>query len=181
MTVVHVVVPDGVDDPARPSGGNTYDRRLCTGLAALGWDVHEDAVSPENRCGQAVFTASALSRGAGAASRPAAPCCSTASSRPTSRRSCGAEAGRLRLVVLVHLPLGLGGPDGGSADVRAREAAALRCVAAVVTTSRWTRHWLLDAYGLDPSRVTVAGAGRRRGTRGRRATRPAAGCCASGR
>ena len=32
--MLHVVVPDGVDDPARPSGGNTYDRRLCTGLAA---------------------------------------------------------------------------------------------------------------------------------------------------
>ena len=25
---MHVVVPDGVDDPARPSGGNVYDRRL---------------------------------------------------------------------------------------------------------------------------------------------------------
>ncbi len=44
MTAVHVVVPDGIDDPARPSGGNTYDRRLCRGLASLGWIVHEHAV-----------------------------------------------------------------------------------------------------------------------------------------
>lgn len=32
----------------------------------------------------------------------------------------------------------------------------MRGVAHVVTTSRWTRRWLLDAYGLDPSQVTVA-------------------------
>ena len=161
VTPVHVVVPDGVDDPARPSGGNTYDRRLCAGLSALGWDVHVDAVRPENRCGRTVFTASALCGGAGRASRPAPLCCSTASSASDQPEVLRAQAGRLRLVVLVHLPLGLGGPDGGAPSVRAREAAALRCVAEVVTTSRWTRHWLLDAYGLDPA------AGHRRGARRR--------------
>ena len=66
-----------------------------------------------------------------------------------------ARADRLRLVVLVHLPLGLGEPEGGG-EVRRREEAALRGVAHVVTTSRWTRRWLLDAYGLDPALVTVA-------------------------
>src|SRR3954454_8603802 len=44
VTEVHVVVPEGIDDPARPSGGNAYDRRVCRGLAALGWAVHEHAV-----------------------------------------------------------------------------------------------------------------------------------------
>ena len=44
MTAVHVVVPEGIDDPARPSGGNVYDRHLCRGLAAMGWSVHEHAV-----------------------------------------------------------------------------------------------------------------------------------------
>jgi hypothetical protein len=44
VTEVHVIVPEGIDDPARPSGGNTYDRRVCRGLAALGWTVHEHAV-----------------------------------------------------------------------------------------------------------------------------------------
>ena len=44
MTAVHVVVPEAIDDPAQPSGGNTYDRRVCRGLAALGWVVHEHAV-----------------------------------------------------------------------------------------------------------------------------------------
>ena len=36
---LHVVVPQGIDDPARPSGGNTYDRRLCAALRAQGWTV----------------------------------------------------------------------------------------------------------------------------------------------
>ena len=44
MTEVHVIVPEGIDDPARPSGGNTYDRRICQGLAAVGWSVREHAV-----------------------------------------------------------------------------------------------------------------------------------------
>ena len=34
MTEVHVIVPEGIDDPERASGGNTYDRRVCAGLAA---------------------------------------------------------------------------------------------------------------------------------------------------
>jgi len=44
MNDVHVVVPYGIDDPRRPSGGNVYDRRACRGLAALGWSVHEHTV-----------------------------------------------------------------------------------------------------------------------------------------
>jgi hypothetical protein len=44
MTAVHVVLPNDIDDPATPSGGNTYDRRICQGLAASGWSVHEHAV-----------------------------------------------------------------------------------------------------------------------------------------
>lgn len=44
MNEVHVVVPYGIDDPRRPSGGNVYDRRACRGLAALGWSVHEHTV-----------------------------------------------------------------------------------------------------------------------------------------
>jgi hypothetical protein len=41
---VHAVLPAGIDDPARPSGGNTYDRRVLTGLADLGWTVRERPV-----------------------------------------------------------------------------------------------------------------------------------------
>ena len=45
MTEVHVVVPEGIDDPARPSGGNTYDRRVCRELAALGWSVRQHPIA----------------------------------------------------------------------------------------------------------------------------------------
>jgi hypothetical protein len=36
---VHVVVPGGFDNPGQPTGGNIYDRRVCSGLAVAGWDV----------------------------------------------------------------------------------------------------------------------------------------------
>ena len=66
--MLHVVVPDGVDDPARPSGGNAYDRRLCAELAALGWEVREYAVHPENRLWGSGFHGI---RGVGGARAPA--------------------------------------------------------------------------------------------------------------
>ena len=45
MRTLHLVVPDGIDDPARPSGGNTYDRNLSAGFTSLGWFVNEHSVS----------------------------------------------------------------------------------------------------------------------------------------
>ena len=36
---VHVVVPEGFDNPGQPTGGNIYDRRVCAGLAEAGWEV----------------------------------------------------------------------------------------------------------------------------------------------
>jgi glycosyltransferase involved in cell wall biosynthesis len=62
-------------------------------------------------------------------------------------------AGRLRLCVLVHLPLGATTEDG---SVRAGERTVLRAAAAVVTTSDWSRRWLLTTYGLAADRVHVA-------------------------
>ena len=41
---VHVVMPAGVRDPARPGGGNTYDVRVCAGLAARGRRVREHEI-----------------------------------------------------------------------------------------------------------------------------------------
>jgi hypothetical protein len=41
VTAVHVVVPDGIDGLARPSGGNAHGRRVRSALAAMGWSVHE--------------------------------------------------------------------------------------------------------------------------------------------
>ena len=42
---VRVVVPEGFDNPGQPTGGNTYDRRICAGLAEAGWDVQVTTVA----------------------------------------------------------------------------------------------------------------------------------------
>ena len=155
MTAVHVVVPDAIDDPARPSGGNAYDRRVCRGLGALGWSVHEWAVAvswPRGEPASRAHLSGALSQ---------IPDDSVvmvdgliASHVP---EVLVPEAGRLRLVVLVHMPLGHGLPgDEVAAHSQRREREALSAAVAVVTTSAWTRRWLLDHYALHPHRVRVA-------------------------
>jgi glycosyltransferase involved in cell wall biosynthesis len=62
------------------------------------------------------------------------------------------QARRLRLVVLVHMPLG----HGSARDDRMRERAVLAAATAVVTTSAWARRRLLDLYSLPADRVHVA-------------------------
>jgi glycosyltransferase involved in cell wall biosynthesis len=154
VNAVHVVVPEGVDDPARPSGGNVYDRHLCHGLASLGWSVHEHSVPGGwPRPDAAAFDALAavveripddaivLLDGLVASTAP---------------DLLTPQARRLRLVVLVHMPLGHRPADGGAGDARARERAVLSAAAAVVTTSRWTRRRLLELYQLRDDRLYVA-------------------------
>src|SRR5207237_1378221 len=51
---------------------------------------------------------------------------------------------RLRLVVLVHMPLGHRPIDDAADQTRAREHAVLSAAAAVVTTSAWARRRLLE-------------------------------------
>ena len=157
MTAVHVVLPDSIDDPARPSGGNTYDRRVCDGLSALGWTVHEHAAPgswPVPDATARATLADALDR----LPRDAVVLVDglIASAAPDVLVPV---ADRLRLVVLVHMPLGEDVPSGEVpghvADARAREDAVLSTAVAVVTTSGWTRRRLLALYGLSPGRVHV--------------------------
>jgi glycosyltransferase involved in cell wall biosynthesis len=120
---VHVIVPEGVDDPARPSGGNTYDRRVCRGLAALGWSVHEHAVGDlAHALGRIPDGAVVLLDGLIASPAP---------------EKVVPHADRLRQVVLVHMPFG---------DRREREV--LEAATAVVVTSEWTRRRLEELYGV---------------------------------
>lgn len=151
MRTVHVVLPDGVDDPERPSGGNVYDRRLCHGLTAAGWSVRE-LVAPGPWPVADRQALEGLGRGLARAPDGAVVLVDglVASS---SREALVAAAGRLRLCVLLHLPLGATTEDE---SIRAAECAVLRAAVAVVTTSGWSRRWLLEHYGLDPSRVHVA-------------------------
>ena len=154
MTAVHVVVPDGIDDPARPSGGNAYDRRLCRGLASVGWSVHEHAV-PGSWPGPDAASLAALAGVVGRIPDDAVVLLDglVASTAP---EVLVPQARRLRLVVLVHMPLGHRPADGAADDVRARERAVLSVAAAVVTTSAWTRRRLLELYALPADRVHVA-------------------------
>lgn len=171
LGTVHLVVPGGIHDPGRPSGGNTYDRMVGRGLAALGWRVEEQSVP-----------GSWPHPGAAARRRLAA----TVAAVPDGGvllvdglvACAGAEvlvpqATRLRLVVLMHLPLGcspVGGLPPGALD---RERTVLRAAAAVVATSGWTRDRLVEDYGLAAGRVHVA-------TPGVSAALPATGTSAGG-
>ena len=107
---VHALVPAGIDDPALPSGGNTYDRRVLDGLRALGW-----ALTEHRRAG----------RGRGRARGRSRP--RLRSSPPSPGRvllvdgliACASDgvlmpgADRPASVVLVHMPLGLTEPAAG--------------------------------------------------------------------
>jgi glycosyltransferase involved in cell wall biosynthesis len=145
--VVHVLVPDAIDDPLRPSGGNRYDRKLCDGLAGLGWQVHEHAISDqESRPGGRGMEALArvvarIPDGSvvlvdGLIAGPCAPVLLPA-------------AHRLSLVVLVHMPPG----ELGTVTALAEVLAAGR---GVIATSGWVRDELLRAFPLRSDAVKVA-------------------------
>jgi len=150
VTRVHLVVPEGIDDPARPSGGNTFDRRVRSGLEDAGWVVHMHPVpGPWPHPGARSYAALAHAvRGIpdgsvvlidGLVASPAP-------------EVLVPETARLRLVALVHMPLGA----TADAEVRRREGAVLTASASVVTTSAWTRNLIVELYALPPERVRVA-------------------------
>ena len=134
MSAVHVVVPDGIDDPARPSGGNVYDRRICDSLAALGASVVEHAVPgawPRVDAGSLAALADVLDQ---IPDDTVVLIDGLIASGPAD--VLVPEARRLQLVVLVHMPLGHRPADDGA---RTRERAVLCAAAAIVTTSAWAR------------------------------------------
>ena len=154
MTDVHVVVPEGIDDPARCSGGNAYDRQVCRGLAALGWTVHEHPIAGGWPRPDAAAHA-ALARAVRRIPDGAVVLLDglIASAAPEALQG---QARRLAQVVLVHMPLGHRPPDDEAGVVRARERAALAAAAVVITTSAWSRRRLQELYALPAERVHVA-------------------------
>jgi glycosyltransferase involved in cell wall biosynthesis len=149
---IHVVVPEGFDDPRLPSGGNLYDRQVCARLAEAGWDVLVTTVAaawpvpgPAARADLARILAGIPDREAVLidgliASLAAAPLLP--------------HAGRLRLAVLLHMPLAtaLDAPPGAQAS----ERAVLHAAASVIVPSHWTRRQVLARFALPPGRVHVA-------------------------
>jgi glycosyltransferase involved in cell wall biosynthesis len=154
VRTLHFVVPDGIDDPARPSGGNTYDRNLCREFTSLGWTVHQHPVSgfwlePDAESFAALDAVMQRISDGGLTVLDGL----VASPSPHVLVS---HARRLRLVVLMHMPLGLR-PAGDDADeIRTREHAVLLAADAVVTTSDWSRDRLMELYALPADRLHVA-------------------------
>ena len=151
---VHVVVPEGFDDPGQPTGGNIYDRRACAGLAEAGWDVLVTTVAaawpvpgPGARDGLARIVA-AIPDGEtvlidGLIASPAA-----AQLLP--------QAGRMRMTVLLHMPLATALDRNHDASALRSERAVLGAASGVVVTSDWTRQQVLTGYAIRADRVHVA-------------------------
>lgn len=156
---VHVVLPGGVDDPAAPSGGNTYDLRVCAYLTAAGWLVRQIAAPgdwPRPTAAGSARLAEALAAipvGAVVLLDGLVAC--------AAPEAVLSQAGRLRLAVLVHLPLAdeTGLAPAQAADLDDREARTLRAAAAVIATSDATGQRLLTRHALAPARVRVAAPG----------------------
>ncbi|PWN00833.1 glycosyl transferase [Nocardioides silvaticus] len=133
------LVPVGIDDPALPSGGNRYDRRVIDELRALGRVVHEHRVTPADvpaLLDEIPDRTVVLVDGLLATQAPDVLV-------PTAKR--------LALVVLLHMPFAETFPALADAE---REV--LTSAAGVVTTSKWARRWVVAHHGLDPERVTTA-------------------------
>jgi glycosyltransferase involved in cell wall biosynthesis len=148
MTELYVILPGDIDDESRPSGGNVYDRRVCDGLAEIGWSVHEHDVAGHWPWASVSARMALTDVLAGLPDRALVLLDGLIAS--AAPEVVIPEAARLRLVVLLHMPLGEGSLQG-----RPRERAVLSTVSSVITTSHWTQAWLLDHYGLD-DRVHVA-------------------------
>ena len=150
MRRLHVVVPEGIDDPRRPSGGNAYDRRVCRELGAMGW-----AVSVHPVAGDWPFAAPPA-RSALAAEVCAIPDGDVVLVDGLVASAAAAvltpHAKRLRQVVLVHMPLG----DDHGGEIRQSESAVLSGAVSVIVTSEWSRGLLLRLYGLPDGRIHVA-------------------------
>jgi glycosyltransferase involved in cell wall biosynthesis len=151
---VHVIAPDGFDDPGQPTGGNIYDRRVCAGLAETGWEVLVATVAaawpvsgPGAQAGLARIV-SAIPDGEtvlidGLIASPAA-----AQLLP--------HTGRIRMTVLLHMPLATAVGTHHHASAECSERAVLRAAAGVVVTSEWTRRQVLTRYAIPACRVHVA-------------------------
>ncbi len=150
---MHVIVPEGFDDPGQPTGGNIYDRNVCAGLAEAGWDVPVTTVVAQPVLGQGARAdlarvLSAIPDGAtilidGLIASPAAT-------------QLLPHVGRMRLTVLLHMPLATVPHPHHDPSAERSERAVLRAAAGVVTTSEWTRQQILTRYAIPAHRVRVA-------------------------
>ncbi|MBB6174030.1 glycosyltransferase involved in cell wall biosynthesis [Nocardiopsis mwathae] len=147
------VLPGGVDDPATPSGGNVFDRRVHRELARRGRPVREAAIPgawPEPDAAARARLEQVLD---------AVPDGGTV--LLDGLVACGVpdvivpRSPRLRLAVLVHLPLadetGLSAERAAALDGAERDT--LRAASAVIATSPRAVRGLVERHGLDARRI----------------------------
>ena len=145
MTDLYAVLPDGVDDLGRPSGGNVYDHRAIRGQEALGRRVVELPVpgawpTPDADDLERLDASLSTVPDGGVVVVDGLVASGAAAVLPR-------HASRLRVVVLLHMPIG---PDRG-------EELVLESAAAVVTTSAWSRGRVRGWYGLSHVDVALPG------------------------
>jgi glycosyltransferase involved in cell wall biosynthesis len=151
---VHVVAPEGFDDPARPSGGNNYDRRVCAGLAESGWDVRIATVAGAWPAYDYVARAD-LARVLSAIPDGETVLIDGLIASPAATPLLS-HARRLRLVVLLHMPLATALDERHDTAAKRSERAVLGVATAVVVTSEWSRRQVLMRFAIPPGRVRVA-------------------------
>ncbi len=157
---MHFVLPADVGDPSGPSGGNVYDLRVSAGLNRLlvagDWPRPHDTTALERTLaaipdGDVVLLDGLVGCGLPEVVVP--------------------HAARLRLAVLVHLPLAdeTGLDPGTAAVLDEKERQVLRAASAVIATSPTAARDIRTRHGLTHVHVVVPGtdpAPRARGTDG---------------
>jgi len=152
--LVHVVAPEGFDNPDQPTGGNIYDRRVCAGLAEAGWEVRVATVGgawpvPDAGAGDD------LARIVSAIPDGEIALIDGLIASPTAAQLLP-HAGRIRMTVLLHMPLVTALDTRHDASAQSSERVVLRAAAGVVVTSEWTRQQVLTRYAIPAHRVHVA-------------------------
>lgn len=157
-----------VPEASVPSGGHTYDRRIADALGGLGAPDTPSGPAGPLRPVRTVAVPGSWPRpgrvGTEALSSVLAGAPDGASVLVDGLVACGVpevvvpHARRLRLHVLVHLPLAdeSGLSEAEARDLDDRERTVLRCGVSVVATSAWAARRLAGHHGLTEAGVPVA-------------------------
>lgn len=140
---VWFLVPEGVDDPARVSGGNVFDQRVRDELTQRDWTVRMVPIGPDAAVADAL---------AGVPRHGLV----MIDGLVAVRAACAIEeaAERLRIVVLAHMVIaGSAGADARAIDGERR---ALRRAHRVIVTSAWARAELIGRGLVAERRIVVA-------------------------
>ncbi len=143
---VYFIVPDGIDDADRVSGGNVYDQRIRDGLRERGADVRMVLVA-EERWHEAADALSLIPHDSLVLIDGLIAVAASG--------ALGAHSARLRIVVLAHMVAGAMPGIRDAAGTAEREREALHAARRVIATSEWTRSELVTRALADPDRVTV--------------------------